>query len=100
MALYNTWTFLSDAEKGVFKTFDEIEPHSIVDQAVARQPWIDQAASTNLLISPDTPVKEVSELLIDGWKRGLKSFYYQRSANPAQELLRKQNESDCVACEA
>jgi ribonucleoside-diphosphate reductase alpha chain len=92
--------FLTEREKDVFKTFDEIDPQSVIDQAVARQPYLDQAASTNLLLAPDTPPKEVSALLIDGWERGLKSFYYQRSANPAQELLRKQSQEDCVACEA
>jgi ribonucleoside-diphosphate reductase alpha chain len=92
--------FLTDHEKELFKTFDEIDPQVVVDQAVARQPWLDQAASTNLLLAPSTPPKEVSALLIDGWKRGLKSFYYQRSANPSQELIRKQSEADCVACEA
>jgi len=91
---------LTDHELDVFKTFDEIDQKAVVDQAVERQPFIDQAASTNLLLAPDTPPKEVSTLLIDGWRRGLKSFYYQRSANPAQELIRKLKLEDCVACEA
>jgi len=91
---------LSKQEMDVFKTFDEINPTAVVDQACVRQPFIDQAASTNVLISPDALTKETSSLLIRGWKQGLKSFYYQRSANPAQALLRKEAEADCVACEA
>ena len=35
--------FLSQIEKDVFKTFSEIAPISIVQQAAARQPYIDQA---------------------------------------------------------
>ena len=40
------------------------------------------------MISPKCPPKQVSELLIFGWEQGVKSFYYQRSANPSQELAR------------
>ena len=39
----------------------------------------------------------VSELLIFGWEQGVKSFYYQRSANPSQELAR--SILNCSSCE-
>jgi ribonucleoside-diphosphate reductase alpha chain len=40
------------------------------------------------MIPPNCAAKEVSELLIYGWENGIKTFYYQRSSNPAQELAR------------
>ena len=53
-----------------------------------RQKYIDQGQSVNVMIPPNTKPKEVSELLIYAWQSGIKSLYYQRSANPAQELAR------------
>jgi len=90
--------FLSQDEKDIFKTFSEITPLSIVQQAAARQKYIDQAQSLNLLIHPEVSVKDVNSLIIEGWKLGVKTFYYQRSANPAQELVR--DIMLCSVCEA
>ena len=90
--------FLTDEEKIVFKTFGEISQKEIVIQAAQRQKYIDQSQSLNIMISPTCPPKEVSTLLIDGWEMGIKTFYYQRSANPAQELAR--SILTCVSCES
>ena len=90
--------FLEQEEKDVFKTFSEITPLTIVQQASVRQKYIDQAQSLNLMIHPDVSAKDVNALIIEGWRLGVKTFYYQRSANPAQELVR--DIMDCAACEA
>ena len=90
--------FLTQDEKDVFKTFSEITPITIVQQASARQKYIDQAQSLNLLIHPDVSAKDVNALIIEGWRLGVKTFYYQRSANPAQELVR--DIMNCAVCEA
>lgn len=88
--------FLTQEEKNIFKTFGEISQKEVVIQAAQRQRYIDQSQSLNLMIPPNTKPKEVSELLIEGWKLGIKTFYYQRSANPAQELSRSILE--CKSC--
>jgi len=90
--------FLSQEEKNVFKTFGEISQKEIVIQASTRQKYIDQAQSLNIMIPPNTSPKEVSTLLIEGWQMGIKTFYYQRSANPAQELAR--SILTCSSCES
>lgn len=90
--------FLSEEEKAVFKTFGEIDQTIIIEQAAHRQRFIDQAQSINLMIHPKTPVKDANALLIQAWKLGLKTLYYQRSTNPAQEYVR--NLLSCAACEA
>jgi ribonucleoside-diphosphate reductase alpha chain len=43
-------------------------------------------------------MKEDVDLIVMAWKLGLKSLYYRKGMNKAQELAR-QNAS-CVACEA
>jgi ribonucleotide reductase alpha subunit len=90
--------FLTKEEKDVFKTFGEISQKDIVIQAAQRQKYIDQAQSLNLMIPPSASPKEVNSLLIEGWEMGVKTFYYQRSANPAQELAR--SILTCSSCEA
>jgi len=90
--------FLSQEEKDVFKTFGEISQKEIVIQASARQKYIDQSQSLNIMVPPSTPAKDVSTLLIEGWKMGVKTFYYQRSSSPSQELSR--NILACKSCEA
>ena len=90
--------FLSENEKEVFKTFGEISQKEIIIQAAQRQKYIDQGQSLNIMIPPNTKPKEVNELMIFAWEQGIKSLYYQRSANPAQELAR--SILTCKSCES
>jgi ribonucleoside-diphosphate reductase alpha chain len=90
--------FLNEDEKNVFKTFGEISQKEIIIQAAQRQKYIDQGQSLNIMIPPNTKPKEVNELMIFAWEQGIKSLYYQRSANPAQELAR--SISNCKSCES
>lgn len=94
--------FLSDEQKDVFRTFAEINQSSIVNQAAVRQDYIDQSQSLNLMVSPDMPTRDVNKLLIDSWKLGVKTLYYQHSMNSAQAFARKKlnlNDLQCIACE-
>lgn len=81
-------SFLDQREKDVFKTFGEISPKEIIIQAAARQQYIDQGQSLNLLIPPSTPPKQISDLMIEAWRLGVKGLYYVRSSNPVQSLVR------------
>jgi ribonucleoside-diphosphate reductase alpha chain len=90
--------FLTQEQKDVFKTFGEISQKEIIIQAAQRQKHIDQGQSLNIHIPPDTKPKDVSDLMIFAWEQGIKSLYYQRSANPAQELAR--SILGCKSCEA
>lgn len=90
--------FLTDREKDVFKTFGEISQLEVVQQAAQRQQWIDQSQSLNLMIHPDTPLKEINSLFYEAWKLGIKTLYYQRSVNIAQKVSREL--MNCSSCEA
>lgn len=81
--------FLDEEEKNVFRTFAEIDQYAIIDQAAARQKFIDQSQSLNLMISPDMPAREINQLYLHAWQKGIKSLYYQHSMNAAQQLSRK-----------
>lgn len=89
--------FLTQTEKDIFKTFGELSQKEIVIQAVQRQQYIDQSQSLNVMVPLNIKPKEVSDLLIFGWENGIKTFYYQRGANPSQELAR--SIMTCSSCE-
>ena len=94
--------FLTDEQKDVFRTFAEINQSSIINQAAIRQDFIDQSQSLNIMVSPDMPTKIINKLLIDAWKLGVKTLYYQHSMNSAQAFARKKMSIDdmsCAACE-
>ncbi len=89
---------LSDEEKEVFKTFSEIPQMAIINQAGQRQKHIDQAQSINVSIDPgEVDVKQINQLYISAWEKGVKSLYYQHSVNAAQKF--SQDILECKACE-
>lgn len=91
-------TELNDLEKDVFKTFKEISQLEIIQQASIRQKYVDQAQSLNLNIPSNLPVKEVNKLLIEAWKLGIKTLYYQRSQSVSKELVTSL--VSCSSCES
>lgn len=62
-----------------FITAYELDPKEIINLAVIRQRWIDQGQSLNLFVNPDISGKELSDLYMTAWERGLKSIYYCRT---------------------
>lgn len=89
---------LSKEEKAVFKTFKEISQLEIIQQASIRQRFIDQGQSLNLNIPFNLPVKDVNRLIIEAWKLGVKTLYYQRSQSVSKELISEM--INCASCEA
>ncbi|QEC42065.1 ribonucleoside-diphosphate reductase subunit alpha [Pseudobacter ginsenosidimutans] len=89
---------LTQDEKDVFKTFKEISQLEIIQQASIRQQYVDQSQSLNLNIPSDLPVREVNKLLIEAWKLGVKTLYYQRSQSVSKEMVT--NLVSCKSCEA
>ncbi len=89
---------LTQQEKDVFKTFKEISQLEIIQQAAIRQKFVDQAQSLNLNIPSELPIKEVNGLLIEAWKLGVKTLYYQRSQSVSKEFIT--NLVSCSSCES
>jgi len=90
--------FLSEHEKNVFKTFAELSQKEVIIHAAQRQQYVDQGQSLNLMIPAGTKPKEINELMIFAWENGIKSLYYLRSSNPAQDLAR--SILTCASCES
>lgn len=89
--------FLNELEKNVFKTFSEINQYNVIEQAAARQQFIDQAQSLNIMINPKMSTKEINSLHMFAWEYQVKTLYYQHSTNAAQQFNQAKI---CVSCEA
>jgi len=88
---------LNFPSKAVFKSFIEISPKEIVIQAAARQKYIDQSQSLNLMIDPSIPAKDINQLYLFAHEQGVKTLYYQFSQSSAQAFAR--NILECASCE-
>ncbi|MHC5201074.1 ribonucleoside-diphosphate reductase subunit alpha [Myroides sp. LJL119] len=89
---------LTQEEKAVFKTFKEISQLELIQQAAIRQKYVDQSQSLNLNIPSALPIKEVNKLMIEAWKLGVKTLYYQRSQSVSKEMVT--NLVNCSSCES
>lgn len=90
--------FLSEEDKNVYKTFVEIDQKELLRQNAERTPFIDQGTSHNVKLPPEATMKEDVDLIVYAWENGVKSLYYRKGLNKAQEKARA--DADCVACEA
>ena len=81
--------FLSDEDKMVFRTFAELDQAVVIDQAAVRQQYIDQGQSLNIMVPPNVSPKDINQLYLTAWKKGVKALYYQHSMNAAQSHIRQ-----------
>jgi ribonucleoside-diphosphate reductase alpha chain len=89
--------FLSDLEKDVFKTAQEIDQRWLIDLAADRTKFICQAQSLNVFLPGDVEKKILHDVHWSAWKKGVKSLYYCRStsiqrAEKAHEALAGSNQ--------
>ena len=93
--------FVPDNIREVFKTFPQINPKAIIDQAATRQEFIDQGQSLNLIFHPDVTSGEINDLFYYAWKTGIKGLYYQIGMSAVQASnAKRMNMRECVACSA
>ena len=71
--------FLSDDEKAVDKTAFELDQRWIVEHAADRAPFICQSQSVNVFLPANVNKRDLHQIHMMAWKRGVKSLYYCRS---------------------
>ena len=69
--------------KELYQTAFEIEPRWLIECASRRQKWIDMGQSLNLYIAQPSG-KQLSEMYLFAWEKGLKTTYYLRSLAATQ----------------
>ena len=70
---------LSADEKDVFKTAFELDQRWVVEHAADRTPYVCQSQSVNLFLPADIHKRDLHQIHLMAWKRGVKSLYYCRS---------------------
>lgn len=94
---------LSEDVKDVFRTFQEIDPFDVLEQARDRQAFLDQGQSLNLMVDSRISPADLHQLTVQAWRMGLPTLYYLRGVSPVQELARQevcQLDESCKVCEA
>ncbi|MBV9811530.1 MAG: ribonucleoside-diphosphate reductase subunit alpha [Acetobacteraceae bacterium] len=71
--------FLTAHEKAVFKTAFELDQRWVVEHAADRTPFICQSQSVNLFLPANVHKRDLHQIHLLAWKRGMKSLYYCRS---------------------
>ena len=71
--------FLTDDEKAAFRTAFEIDQRWLIEHAADRSPHICQSQSLNLFLPADVHKRDLHQLHLLAWKKGVKSLYYCRS---------------------
>jgi ribonucleoside-diphosphate reductase alpha chain len=95
------------------KTVWDIEPIWLIEHGSRRQVWIDQSQSTNIFVKAGTRGRDLAELYMAAWQKGLKTTYYLRTQSktvaaapkptavepePTVDLCSIDN-PDCEACQ-
>lgn len=70
---------LDEDEKAVFKTAFELDQRWLIEHAGDRSPHICQAQSLNLFLPANVHKRDLHQIHMLAWKKGVKSLYYCRS---------------------
>ena len=71
--------FLSEDEKQIFKTAFELDQRWIIEHAADRAGQICQSQSLNVFLPGDVHKRDLHQVHMLAWKKGVKSLYYCRS---------------------
>ncbi len=71
--------FLDEQEKAIFKTAFELDQRWVIEHAADRTPFICQAQSLNVFLPANVHKRDLHQIHMMAWKKGVKSLYYCRS---------------------
>ena len=86
--------FLTEGEKAIYKTADELDQMWVVKHAAERQEFICQGQSVNLFFPAGAKKSYVNGVHLSAWTQGLKGLYYlrteakQRAENVSEKVER------------
>jgi ribonucleoside-diphosphate reductase alpha chain len=86
--------FLTEHEKAVFKTAFELDQRWVIEHAADRTPFVCQSQSVNVFLPANVHKRDLHQIHLLAWKRGLKSLYYcrslsiQRADNVSEKAIR------------
>ncbi len=71
--------FLTEQERSVYKTAFELDQRWVIEHASDRAPYICQSQSVNVFLPANVNKRDLHQIHLLAWKRGVKSLYYCRS---------------------
>ena len=71
--------FLTEPEKAVYKTAFELDQRWVIEHAADRTPFICQSQSVNIFLPANVHKRDLHQIHMMAWKKGVKSLYYCRS---------------------
>jgi ribonucleoside-diphosphate reductase alpha chain len=71
--------YLNEHEKMIFRTAFEIDQRWLIEHAADRTPFICQSQSLNLFLPANVHKRDLHQLHLMAWRKGVKSLYYLRS---------------------
>ncbi|HTW29228.1 MAG TPA: ribonucleoside-diphosphate reductase subunit alpha [Acetobacteraceae bacterium] len=71
--------FLTEQERAVYRTAFELDQRWVVEHAADRAPFICQSQSVNVFLPANVHKRDLHQIHLLAWKRGVKSLYYCRS---------------------
>ena len=71
--------FLTEQERATFRTAFELDQRWVVEHAADRAPFICQSQSLNVFLPANVHKRDLHQIHVMAWKRGVKSLYYCRS---------------------
>ncbi len=86
--------FLTEQEKAVYRTAFELDQRWIIEHAADRTPYICQSQSVNLFVPANVHKRDLHQMHMMAWKKGVKSLYYcrslsiQRADNVSEKVVR------------
>ncbi len=99
--------FLTQDERDIFKTAFELDQRWIIEHAADRQEFVDQGQSVNLFLPANIHKRDLHEIHMMAWRKGLKGLYYCRSMSiqraeaigvAADNVKPKYEPDECLAC--
>ncbi len=99
--------FLSDWEKDVFKTANELDQHWVIQHASDRQEFICQGQSLNLFFPKGSDVNYVHSVHLKAMRSNIKGLYYlktdgrpvEKFSQQVQRVALQDYSEDCMGCE-
>ena len=86
--------FMTEQEKAVYRTAFELDQRWIIEHAADRTPFICQSQSVNLFVPANVHKRDLHQMHLMAWKKGVKSLYYcrslsiQRADNVSEKVVR------------
>jgi ribonucleotide reductase alpha subunit len=71
--------FLTDDEKSGYKTAFALDQRWVIEHAADRTPFICQSQSVNVFLPANVHKRDLHQIHLLAWKRGMKSLYHCRS---------------------